>query len=737
MQAIEAARAAEAAGQIDKAIEGWKMALRLDAHSVDARQSLARLYETAGRWNNLVELLRQELESLGGVRPGTDLSANKERKAEILREMVTIYRDRLGLEPMVVQTYNALLLLEPGDRPSLVALTESYERLDRWTDVIKVLDQQVEHTEEPADQGGPAAPCGEALGRALQQRQQRHPAAGADRRARPHRRRRHSFELKDLYTKRRAWRPLFDVSRREAERLEGDAKRDALVELAKLAAEKLGANTEAIGLWREALALDPRTPGALDALERLTERERDFAGLAEVLEQRVRETDDAEPKVALLMKLGSVYGERIGDAERSIDAWRRVLQTQARHPKALRVLRDVYTQAGHWDRLEALYDEAGDLEGLAEVLGSSADRATTPEDRVALSFRAARVYEERLKQPARAFRSYERVLTVDPANVAAAAALVPIYLEDERWSRLAQLYEVLLNALPTDDRAGALGYLHKLREISAGRLGDRAAAFQWALRAYRLEPTDGALEAQVEASAAEAGAWRELVDTFDARAAGRHRPGRDRPAARQERRRRGRPPRRGRRRHRPLRARPRAVARRRRGDPVARRPAAAGAALGRPAQAVRPPHRPRRRRGARRDLIAEVAELEEAVLQQPDAASERFRVLDRRRPGRRHRARGPLASLRGRRALDRTGVHAARPPRAGGGRRARRPRARPGRGAARPPRQGRGRDRRLPRGALALAPPPGRARRAGVAAARRDLARGRGADPRAGVRGDR
>ncbi|TAK30476.1 MAG: tetratricopeptide repeat protein [Myxococcaceae bacterium] len=626
LQAIEAARAAESAGQPDKAIEAWKMALRLDAQGTDARHSLARLYAATGRWNNLVELLRQELESLGGVRPGTDLTANRERKAEILREMVDIYRDRLSLEPMVVQTYNALLLLEPGDVPSLVALSESYERLGRWTDVIKVLDQQVEHTDDPAAKITLLRRVAKLwverfnnvnnATRPLEQIVALDPT-DADALA----------QLKDLYTRRRAWRPLFDVSRREAERLTGDARRDALVELAKLAAEKLGANVDAIGLWREALALDPKTPGALDALEKLTERERDFDGLAQVIEQRARETDDAEQKVALLMKLGAVYGDRIGDAERSIDAWRRVLQVQPKHAKALRVLRDVYIQAGHWDRLEALYEEAGDLEGLAEVLGSSADRATNPPDRVALSFRAAKVYEERLRQPARAFRSYERVLSVDPNNVAAATALVPIYLEDERWSRLAQLYEVLLNAVPADDRSAALSYLHKLREISASRLGDRAAAFQWALRAYRLEPTDSSLEAQVEASAAEAGAWRELVDTFDARAASAADPLeiarlRDKSAAVEADR---------------LGEVDAAISRYERA--LAQSPDDASVmhsldALLRRAQRWDDlrglfDHRVARVSDAaeRRALITEVAELEEAVLQQPDAASERFRVL--------------------------------------------------------------------------------------------------------------
>ena len=626
VQAVESARAAETAGQFDKAIEGWKMALRLDVHGTDARHSLSRLYAATGRWNNLVELLRQELESLGGVRPGTDLTTHRARKSEILREMVSIYRDRLALEPMVVQTYNALLLLEPADRPSLVALAESYERLGRWTDVIKVLDQQVEHTEEASEKIALLRRVAKLwvdrfnnvnnATRPLEQIVALDPM-DADALA----------QLKDLYTRRRAWRPLFDVSRRESERLTGDARRDAVVELAKLAAEKLGANAEAIALWREALALDPRTSGALDALEKLTERERDFDGLAEVLEQRVRESDEAESKVALLMKLGAVYGERIGDAERSIDAWRRVLQVQPRHPKALRVLRDVYTHAGQWDRLEALYEEAGDLEGLAEVLGSSADRATDATDRVALSFRAARVYEDRLKQPTRAFRSYERVLTVDPSNVAAATALVPIYLEDERWSRLAQLYEVLLNAVPGDDHAPALSYLHKLREISANRLSDRAGAFLWALRAYRLEPTDGALEAQIEASAEEAGAWRELVDTFDARAVAATEPLeiarlRDKSAAVEADR---------------LGEVDSAIARFERAlaqsandavvihslDTLLRR-AQRWDDLGKLFD-----HRIARVADAaeRRLLILEVTELEEAVLQRPDAASERFRVL--------------------------------------------------------------------------------------------------------------
>ncbi|MBI5513785.1 MAG: hypothetical protein HY909_08450, partial [Deltaproteobacteria bacterium] len=516
--AVETAQTAESSGHPDKAIENWKLVLRQDANHAEARAALVRLYTAAARWNNLVELHRQELEALGGARPGAEAGPHKDRKLELLREMVVLYRDRMNLEPMVVQTYNAILALEPSDAGALAALAVSYEKLGRHTDVIKVLESQAEHAAAPSEKiallkriAGIWLDRFNNVNNATRPLEQLLAIDPANNEA--------IAQLKDLYTRRRAWRQLFEVSRREADLLGGPARRDAVVELARLAAEKLGAAGEAVALWREALSLDPSTAGALDALEKLTEREKDYQGLAEVLERRVGETADAEQKVAVLMKLGAVYGERLEDNERSIDAWRRVLAVKPGHPKAMRVLRDAYTQAGAWDTLEALFAASGDFEGLAEVLGGAADRAQDPDTRVQLSFRAARIYEGRLKAPERAFRSYERVLSVDPRNLQAATALVPIYLKEEKWARLAQLYEVLLDALPAEDVAGQLDHLQKLRELASARLSDRVGAFRWAHRAYRLEPTSADLEATLERTAADAGAWKELVATFDARAA--------------------------------------------------------------------------------------------------------------------------------------------------------------------------------------------------------------------------
>ena len=91
------------------------------------------------------------------------------------------------------------------------------------------------------------------------------------------------------------------------------------------------------------------------------------------------------------------------------------------------MLRESYVAANDWDGLEELYASQSDWEGLVDFLSGAADKATEPQVKLDISFRAARIFEERLHAPERAIRSYERVLSVSPEDARAAAALVPIY----------------------------------------------------------------------------------------------------------------------------------------------------------------------------------------------------------------------------------------------------------------------------------------------------------------------
>jgi tetratricopeptide (TPR) repeat protein len=510
--AVEVARQAQAnPATVDRAIDAWKSVQRLDSQSGEAVTALRELYAKAGKWNALVEILKAELEQL----PAGDVA----RRIAILRELVPIYREKLSLDVMVINTFNAILALVPDDVDTLRALAATYEALGRWNDLIQTLTRLAEIVTDKVERVALHTRVANLwIERFANYNQATRPLEQVfeldpDNREALSR-------LKDIYGKKRAWKQLFDVMRREADLASDPSVRlYNLVELAKLAGERLHKSAEAIQLWREVIAVEPATPGALDALEKLAEREKDFATVAEVLERRVESTADASERVKLLQKLGAIYAEQLEDAARAAGAWQRVLAVDPKNGRALRTLREAFVAAGDYDALEQLYADVGDWEGLVEVLGSAADKVQDAALRVALSLRAAAIYADRLGEPQRAFRAYERVLAAEPGHEQAARALIAIYEKDQKWQRLPALFETVLAALPAGPTADAerLAIVGRLRDLSLGELREPERAFHWALEAYRLAPADGSVVSGLETSAERAGAFEALASAYLAR----------------------------------------------------------------------------------------------------------------------------------------------------------------------------------------------------------------------------
>lgn len=508
--AMELARTAEESAQPDRAIDAWKSVLKMDPGNREARAHLQSLYRRTEKWNALVELLRGEVETL-------DAEEQRAEKIALLEELVAVYRDQLRLDVMVINTYNQLLTIAPEHTEALDALSATYQAMGRWNDLINVLGRRVESVDESE-----RIPIYMRIADLWIQRFANYNKAteplekvleldGGHRGA--------IEQLKEIYTKKRAWKSLFDVQRREADLIEDMRERMAMyVELAKLAGERLHRHADAIALWKEIVAYDARTDGALDTLEKLAEREKDWPTLATTLEQRIDLANDDAERVKLLQKLGPVYGEHLGDPAQAARTWKRVLEIDPKNGRALRTLREAFVAARDWEGLTDLYGEANDWEGLVEVLGAAADRADDKALKIELSFRSAKIYEERIEEPHRALRSYERVLLADPKNVRAATALLPIYEREEKWSRLVPMLELLLEAMPKDaPETERLSLLARLRDLTAQRLNDPSASFQWASRAYEVAPRDASVVTGLEKAADVASAHDALAALYSKR----------------------------------------------------------------------------------------------------------------------------------------------------------------------------------------------------------------------------
>src|SRR5262249_37126768 len=203
--AIEIAALAESeVGNPEKAIDSWKAILRADPKNQEARAAIKRLYQKTEKWNALLEVLKEEIEAIPVEK--------KEARVERLLDVVAIYRDRLNLDVMVINTYNNVLALVPDHAGALDALAQKYEQLGRWNDLINVLTKKADAASTPrparvallrriaglwTDRFGNQAQAVKPLEELLALEPGDRESMG---------------KLKEIYTRRRQWRALLELN---------------------------------------------------------------------------------------------------------------------------------------------------------------------------------------------------------------------------------------------------------------------------------------------------------------------------------------------------------------------------------------------------------------------------------------------------------------------------------------------------------------------------------------------
>ncbi len=511
-------------GNPEKAIDAWKAIARSETGTEaarDARAALRRLYRKTEKWNALLDLMKEEVE-----RAAKDDVASR---VAGLMEIVEIYRDRLKLDVMVINTYKSILELDPHNRPALDDLAAKYAELGRWNDLITVLSRKAETPEVPVAERAAilrevARLWSERFGnfaQAIKPLEALIDLVPDDADA--------FIQLKDIYSRRRQWRQLVELLGREALVLAPHARRDKLAEMARLATERVGDSKLSIDLWNRVLELPAQTSEsggagraervhdveALNALAHLYDRDKRYPALVEIY-RRQRATAPSELEaVGVLEKLGALLGDRMQAPALAAEVFQELLQLRPGHSRALRTLREIYAAEANYHALEQLYADLGQWSELVNAFQTIADRIDDASTRLYLLERSAAIAAEHFDKPDRIARAYERLLTVAPEHLDAARALVPIYEATEKWARLLSTYEILLaHASGSGEKLD----LHlKIRNLCEDKLNSKSMAFQWTARAYQLDPARADLRADLGRLGAEADQWSEVAQILDAR----------------------------------------------------------------------------------------------------------------------------------------------------------------------------------------------------------------------------
>lgn len=258
---------------------------------------------------------------------------------------------------------------------------------------------------------------------------------------------------------------------------------------------------------REVLAVveaaEPKHPGVLRWKAALAERAGDTAAMVDAHAALADVLDDPAEQVEALRTAARAASEGLGDPARAAELWRRLLDLEPDDAEAD-------------DAHLAALAKAGDVEAYAAALADRIERTADPSARRELRERLAHLYVDKLGRTDDAIAVYEDMLTDDPADPSASAALEVLLRSAERWSDLADLLERRLDVLA--EPADRHETLRKLARLAAERRDDPDAAIDW-LR--RLAAEGGATDESIEwldRLLVEQERWADLAEELERRA---------------------------------------------------------------------------------------------------------------------------------------------------------------------------------------------------------------------------
>ncbi len=453
-------------GDLEHAIECMKRILELQSDHLPTLRNLARLYERAGRWQDLIQVHETEATLAGDTKQVLSLH---HRNAEILEEQL---KDRAG----AIAAYERLLALSPSYVPALKALGRLYAQDGRWEDLVRMYRAEEEispSTEQAAAlifkigelYEGKLAREDEAIAsyqEVLTLSPSYFPAVRA---------------LARIWRAQGAWESLIEVLRAEAaNRTDPLERANALYEAAAIWEDHLQRPEMAIEGYQEVLRLTPGHDAALSALERLYTARENLKDLIAILD---RETQVGEPaaKVAAYLKLARLYLDRLNEASRAAQCCEAVLAIEPKNLTALKLLERI---------------RAGDRPRRAELKVRLADVVNDSRMRTALKLSAAIDVERNVVAGpvdgafAALLTELKEAFAADPGDAELAFALERALRQSGDWAGLAELYARRLEVI--GESAERIEITLRIADLYEHRLADAARAIEWYQKALALDP---------------------------------------------------------------------------------------------------------------------------------------------------------------------------------------------------------------------------------------------------------
>lgn len=419
----------------------------------DARASVAPRLLVARRLRDLLAEAGDHDRLLAVLEQLAELEPELSGKREVLAEAAKL-ADGLGNVERSLDLWQRCLEVSEGDLGALDARIAILERAERWEDLIADLRRRAQATTRPGGRHQDLV----RIARIYETRLFRLPSAievwreieeqfGSDAET--------VDALVDLCT---AAGRHGDVITRLTAALETESdvprRTDHLTRLGDVYREHEKAPGRAIELYRQALELDPVHEGARSGLRALLGAEGharaavetlvsslsaadEWPGVLELVELRVRTSEDPAAAKDILLEAASILEHRAQDPSGALAYLCRAFEIDP-SPELEGELERLARISGEWGMAASGYQRA-------------IERSMDAERVRALRYQRGQILEERLDDRAAALVCYQQILESDPSHIDAACALIRVAGKQRAWSDLAWAFVVGSVALGQSD----------------------------------------------------------------------------------------------------------------------------------------------------------------------------------------------------------------------------------------------------------------------------------------------
>jgi tetratricopeptide (TPR) repeat protein len=505
---LDIATREERRGNRDASLAALDKAAETGARRADIVREQARIHRAAGRSEQALELVRQELALEPTLARRTQLQTElAQLLAALDREpeaVVAAYLDVLSIEPDQTE---ALAGIEaparklglwdelarafrgaPQTEKNLEVLAEALSKIAEWSELAEVRRRQLElasSSQEKAQRAGELAKLYEHelgdLDAAIRMLVMAQAAQHDDQR--------HKDLLRILRGAER-WLEMASVLERELKTVPPEQTTrqvDILLELGELRADKLNRPGDAVTAYEAVLERDPKNPLAAGRLEKLYEtlgRERE---LAHILEARAETIADPIERGKVLGRVGTLRSNR-GDIEGSITAYSAAFRSDPTNREIFTAYERVCYKAERWAAAMQLYEVA-----IAHV-ESGASRAYRLGD---LYARRGNVQMSFLGQVDAAIASYQKVIEVDSQPAPGVKALEDLCRQRGDYKPLVEAWE--RRAEVQKDPARRAEALRIAAKLASDQLRDARASVRLNRKLLSIDPSDPGAASTLEA----------------------------------------------------------------------------------------------------------------------------------------------------------------------------------------------------------------------------------------------